>query len=119
MNSTPLTGNQRSGHDSQSLLASLVPVCVCVCVCKQVFVHACALCSLNVCVGICMCVSLRAREAPPANDTGKSQTVFVANWSHMTAQPARNLFIHTVNYSIWLVLVCDVLAWHGDEQYVR
>lgn len=34
----------------------------------------------------------------------------------MTAQPVRNLFIHTVNYRIWLVLVCDVLAWHGDEQ---
>lgn len=35
----------------------------------------------------------------------------------MTAQPVHNLFIRTVNYSIWLVLACDVLAWHGDVQF--
>lgn len=68
------------------------------------------LCFLNVCVGICMCVSLRVHEALPANVTGKSQTVFVSKSSHMTEQHVRYLFIHTVNYSVWLVLVCVVLA---------
>lgn len=73
VNSTPLTGNQRSGHDSRSLLCSLVSVCV--------FVHAWD----YVCVGICMCFSLRVFGGLFANVTVKPETDFLAFWSHMTA----------------------------------
>lgn len=49
-----------------------------VCPRARVFARMC-LCSLNVCVGICMCAGPRVHETLPDNVTGKSQTVFVAN----------------------------------------
>lgn len=79
-------------------------------VCAQVFVH---LCSLNVCVGSSVCVSHGVHETLPANVTGMSQTVFLwqteVTWQHSVW----DLFIRTVNYSIWPWLVCDVLARPG------
>lgn len=36
----------------------------------------------------------------------------------MTAQHVRTLFIHTVNYSVWLVLKAEVLERHWDEQFI-
>lgn len=94
--------------------AGLLGACMWVCV--GLFLLAC-ICVLSMCLlAFVVCASLRVRETPADNVTGKSQTVFVANWCHMTAQHVHTLFIHSVNYSIWLVLMCDVLARHWEEQ---
>lgn len=88
VNSTPLTGNQRSGHRSQCLLGSEVPVCMCVCLLgcvfarMHVFVHANICLCTHVCAGACVCISLGVHEAPPANVMGRDGKVtrnFVAN----------------------------------------
>lgn len=66
-----------------------------VCVC--VFVHVCD----YMCVGICMCFSLRVYEGLFANVTVKPQTFFFGSLkSHDSV--VYNLFICTVSYSICL-----------------
>lgn len=80
-------------------------LCVWVCLCMRAFVLA-FVCVLALgCMTPCL---LMLRES--------HKLFFVANESHMTAQHAQNLFIHTVNYSIWLVLVCDVRVWDGGSR---
>lgn len=103
VNSTPLTGNQRSGYDSRSSLCSLVSVCVCVCV----FVHAWD----YVCVGICMCFSLGVCGVLFANVTVKPETVFLAFWSHMTTRSI--IFSSTLS----AIVFAWVLAWNRNEHF--
>lgn len=82
-------------------LAVFFGVCVCV------FVHAWD----YVCVGICVCFSLRVCGVLFANVTVKPETVFLAFWSHMTTRSI--IFSSTLS----AIVFPWVLAWSRDEHF--
>lgn len=68
---------------------------LCACLCASVCAYMC-LCSLNVCVGSYMCVSLRVHETLPANVTGMSQTVFCGKLKSHDSSECGKSFLYTL-----------------------
>lgn len=93
----------------------MTPEACCVLWCLCVFVHAWD----YVCVGICMCFSLRVFGGLFANVTVKPETDFLAFWSHMTAwsiifSSTRSAIVFScVGVSVTFITTLFVLILHS------